>query len=85
MSRYIDVIIVKGVLENNRLLQGNCEYTLWKQTVADIVRGMPSIDIVRCKECKHYRLNGITYQCMSHISAVKPDDYCSYGERRSDE
>lgn len=60
----------------------------------------PSIDIVRCKECKHCNEwehpNGIELYCNNpnvdpfdwggSISFyVKADGYCSWGERKSDE
>lgn len=51
--------------------------------VADVVK------VVRCKDCKHY--GGITFgNICRRWSAIysgvknctKPDDYCSYGERK---
>lgn len=40
----------------------------------------PSIDIVRCNECKHRKKNGF---CLEHNRYEKNDNgYCSYGERR---
>ena len=44
----------------------------------------PTIDavsVVRCKECKTYS-NGT---CWIMRGKMKPDDFCSYGERRSDD
>ena len=48
----------------------------------------PSIDIVRCKECKYSSDDG-TYGCMAdHFNGLDDvyhrmyaDDFCSYGER----
>lgn len=53
-----------------------------------IVKSAPSIDIVRCKECKYSSDDG-TYGCMSdHFNGLDDvyhrmyaDDFCSYGER----
>ena len=44
---------------------------------------------VRCKECKHHEdIYGELF-CGSDVRGmvgqVKPDDFCSYGERRTDE
>ena len=45
----------------------------------------PSIDIVRCKECKH-NPKGIGWvSCpMTGADTRKPDDFCSYGEREGE-
>ena len=64
------------------------------KTVADrpvqsqlyIVRLAPSIDIVRCKECKWAKANG-TYQWCGRLDStarITADDYCSYGEVRDE-
>ena len=36
------------------------------------------VPVVRCKNCKHWN-NGDCYR----IELTRPDDYCSYGERRN--
>ena len=45
----------------------------------------PSIDIVRCGECKHWckgdEVYGICYRC-PNTRQMRYDDFCSYGERR---
>ena len=50
-------------------------------------------ELVRCKECvyckrKRGTFKGepiIFYRCEEHNRAVENDDYCSWGERKSDE
>lgn len=42
-------------------------------------------ELVRCKDCKHYIVEGITTQygwCHEYKHSVDEDDYCSYGERK---
>jgi len=51
-------------------------------TITDTLKGIPSAaqDIVRCQDCKYYQ----TDKCYIHIERIwelKPDDYCSQGER----
>ena len=44
-----------------------------------------SVKVVRCKDCKHYIIEGITTQygwCHEYKHSVDEDDYCSYGERK---
>ena len=59
----------------------------------EIVDQMPTVDaveVVRCKDCKHYKpqfqgahRNCTTPYCMRvNTVKVKPDDFCSFGERR---
>ena len=45
MSKWISDAYIKRLLQNSRLLQGNCEYKLWEQEVEKTVDAMPSIDI----------------------------------------
>ena len=40
----------------------------------------PTIDIVRCKECRYY-LQG---ECIALHTMTKADDFCSYGEREGE-
>ena len=63
---------------------------------ADMVKDAPTIDavpVVRCKDCKHrekspwcdgYRC-GNPYDGMASGVELKDDDFCSYGERRTEE
>ena len=47
----------------------------------------PSIDIVRCKECKHWRNTDAEKIPTASIACgnMHADDFCSYGERDNDE
>lgn len=50
--------------------------------LTDKIIKMPSVqpEIVRCRDCKYYQ----TDKCYIHIERIwelKPDDYCSQGER----
>ena len=59
----------------------------------EVVRKAPkvdAVDVVRCKECKHYR-NGICEQIEyimdgyyhGTFEVKRPDDFCSYGEKKN--
>jgi len=37
-------------------------------------------EIIRCKDCKHY--DGSYPMCCRYEETIKPDDYCSYGEKK---
>lgn len=75
MSRYIDAEWLLGVAE---LSKGVID--------VDDVYNAPSIDIVRCKECKRHgaSLNDGCVYCTQLMWTMNPDDFCSYGERSSE-
>ncbi len=52
----------------------------------DDILDAPSIDIVRCKECKWTKAYG-TYQWCGRLDStarITADDFCSYGEREGE-
>ena len=71
MSRYIDIEYLK---KKKHFLTAQQRYIV---RMTDIYNA-PSIDIVRCKECKHiYTMDCAFYEVGDN---VKPDDFCSYGQ-----
>lgn len=54
-----------------------------KNETAERIRKIPSIDIVRCKECKYYEAK--EDWCYWRDEAITADDFCSYGERKESE
>lgn len=56
----------------------------WNAAI-DMIENAPAADVVnvvRCKDCKHY--GGTTFGpiCRQWSTILSPDDYCSYGERK---
>ena len=86
MSRYIDA---------DALIEAHYQYCNEHHTEADcfyhwshmLMLNAPSIDIVRCKECKHWHKSGEITCCerIDYGYGYKADDYCSYGERKDDD
>ena len=78
MSRYIDADALKEKIGNTAFLKLDDT-----EVVEQFIDTAPSIDIVRCKECKYY-VNG---QCWKSDGLdkldgnVADDDFCSRGER----
>ena len=74
-----DVVLVDGEVKGVGLI------------LAETVDKAPTIDavsVVRCRECKH--CDPENYHCDHHMGTAaplrrKPDDFCSYGERKDDE
>ena len=45
-------------------------------------------ELVRCKECKRWSYSDLIeshHRCERTMKLTKPDDYCSYGERKESE
>ena len=61
-------------------------------SVENSLEQMPSVDLVRCKDCKHYRISGtrvfgipVTRCVFLGAEDVDEDDFCSYGKRKEHE
>jgi hypothetical protein len=72
MSRYIDPIWLHENVQE--------QAPQFAETLKNLILVAPSIDIVRCKECKHWADNE-DYDCEVHSGAWQAGDFCSYGER----
>ena len=77
----------------NMDMLAKCAVVEYAKRVKDIVTNAPTVDaveVVRCKDCKH-RYNGkdcthpllLSYS-WGAIRKLKDNDFCSYGERRTD-
>ena len=60
-----------------------------RQDIEEWLNSAPTIDavpVVRCKDCKHYEIHKpkVLENCerKGYIIPMKPDDFCSYGERK---
>ena len=69
MSRYIDAD------EAEKLLRAGCAYAIWE---------LPSIDIVRCKECKWYKQSEAFCENGNGLWQAGDECFCSYGEREDE-
>ena len=74
MSKYIDV----------EWLKQNFNTVFWSQ-ITKTIDSAPSIDIVRCGECKMWMSEHLC-QWWSRYGTVETDadDFCSYGEREDE-
>ena len=94
MSRYIDADAVIGRLAEAMAYETEMETGEFIDCVEDaeeLLNGIPTIDIVRCKECRWRN----DYGCHNPIwgdgwanylsPSPREDDFCSYGERKESE
>ena len=55
-----------------------------KNATLKIIFEEPAADVhqvVRCGQCKSYKLRGGGYWCVLHMIRMHNDDYCSYGQK----
>ena len=80
MSRNIDA----NALAHKVVINSDADFI---NKVTRLMIDAPSIDIVRCGECK-YRKNRIDYErdyCIEHSKVIyNTDGYCSWAERSSE-
>ena len=56
--------------------------------VIDSQAAVDAVEVVRCKDCKHFRRNleNDTYcDCVGGLTGPEENDFCSYGERKDNE
>lgn len=57
----------------------------FQNSMATEIRQIKGIDVVRCKECKHFEKNESILRgewwCDLWMDTIEDDGYCSYGER----
>ena len=98
MSRWIDADVLKNKLQQHHdffvnawggfmgmPIKDKARCDELSNSIAEIINA-PSIDLVRCAECKRrYRsgYRGDEYWVCDFMDAkIKDDDFCSYGERK---
>lgn len=96
MSRYIDADKLKEIV--NRQYRNCHGYTgIKKDIYREALLAVKSAincqsvsndmqEVVRCKDCKHLMFSDMYGECsQAHMGIVRPDDFCSYGERKDEE
>ena len=89
MSRYIDADSLIESICHTADLDGWIGDTLRniKRLAVRYIDDAPSIDIVRCRECRHRNERcgmGEHRWCEILNMSTTPDDFCSYGEREGE-
>ena len=92
-DRCFDFFEVKHTKEFRITTTGDVGY--YAKTITELLDKTPTVDaveVVRCKDCKHgFLTDDGSYSCElvdEHYGwgyRTKADDFCSYGERRTDE
>ena len=86
-KEYIEREAAKRELLSWAVCMNHPEY-LMKDDALHVIDSIPAADVVevvRCRECKH--CDPENHHCDHHMGTAaplrrKPDDFCSYGERK---
>ena len=86
--------IIKSIVDEqaeNHVGWGNAGYEIGYHNGLSMAKAMvlkaPAADVVavvRCKDCKHYQKDMLFGKAYCDGREIKPDDFCSYGERRGE-
>ncbi len=96
MSRYIDADKLKEIVNRQyRNCHGNTgiKKDIYREALLAVKSAIhcQSVsndmqEVVRCKDCKHLMFSDMYGECsQAHMGIVRPDDFCSYGERKDEE
>ena len=91
MSRYIDADkLIRKYIDTDIEKFSNSDVKIVLENLKQNILKAPSIDIVRCGECRrvredggHANCNGYLY-CRKWKTLVDEDGYCSWGEREGE-
>lgn len=88
MSKYIDadLLISKELIPLTKRLDcchpKQMKGVLMAMSKIDSAPAADVVEVVRCKDCKHLMFSDMYGECsQAHMGIVRPDDFCSYGER----
>ena len=88
ISKEDAVALIKAEMDKIRthsLVDGTARINL--RLAKNIIEDMPSIDIVRCKDCRfgQWHEQAEEYICIAHDQDLfDGDHFCSYGERKEE-
>ena len=86
MSKYIDAEWIRNVYADFKHYDNRNDWTTPIANVLAVIDDAPSIDIVRCEECKYWRNTDAEKIPTASIACgnMHADDFCSYGEREDE-
>lgn len=76
----------KRLIDANALIKEANADGAYGYVDAEQIANAPTVDaveVVRCKDCKYLMFSDCYGECgQGHMGIVRPDDFCSYGERK---
>ena len=87
-SERADLIRCLKKLHDLQFTPGVYEHSVIGRAAMFLEETVDAVEVVRCKDCKHYDDEGYcwywNYEPGMSPNTVDADDFCSYGERRTD-
>lgn len=83
VAQAIEIAQKSLLTDNDALWENNRKYhkgLAWSCRIIDEAPAVDAVEVVRCKDCKHWA-HGDCYR----LELSRPNDFCSYGERREDD
>lgn len=66
----------------------DCDYRCSEFENISNIPAVDAVEVVRCRDCKHYEIHkpNVLENCErnGYLIPMKPDDFCSFGEKRGD-
>lgn len=88
MARLIDADALKERAIRVSTVKEHCYFKAVGTREIDKAPTIDAVPVVRCKDCKHYEIHRpkVLENCErnGYLIPMKPDDFCSYGERKED-
>ena len=79
-KRLIDANALKSYMDECSKETRFRVYYGYATSFIDAAPTVDAVEVVRCRECKHY--DGKWMCKISGVPSRKPNDFCSYGERK---
>lgn len=85
--RLIDADRAMEIIHNQGIAHPNAYHlTNYATLILREASTVDAVEVVRCRDCKHYEIHKpkVLENCErnGYIIPMKPDDFCSYGERK---
>lgn len=89
MAKKVDIMDVRSAIKRGELKVSMVQGILLLEDILSGERVTLGGEIVPCIQCKHYIWNAFgdgCYVCTKHGKyGFRPNDFCSYGERKTDD
>ena len=83
MARLIDADRALEIVRDQRIAHPNAYHlTNYATLILQEATTVDAVEVVRCKDCKHYD-EADSFNCKFAFMKLRmPDDFCSFGERK---
>jgi hypothetical protein len=84
MANEVRLIDVDKAKKDFNLHFGDVPHAVISNKILDDQPTVDAVEVVRCKDCRYLEITGCYGECAKLVRIVKPWDFCSLGERKTD-